>query len=237
MTVVRYDTIGIGYARQRVADPRIAAQIHAALDGAERVINVGAGAGSYEPLTTTVAVEPSAVMIAQRSGGSAPVVRAVAEHLPLADRCGDVGLASMTVHHWGDWERGLDELLRVAPARTVVFTWDAAVTGRFWLYADYLPGIARHEARLPTAPEIAALLAARGGRVSEQVVPVPHDCTDGFAAAHWRHPERYLDPRGARRGIGVRRARSRGAARRHRAAAGRSRQRTVGRDVRRAARP
>ncbi|MGH3743498.1 MAG: SAM-dependent methyltransferase, partial [Mycobacteriales bacterium] len=78
----RYDTIGVGYAEQRRADPRIAARIHAALAGAERVVNVGAGAGSYEPATTIVAVEPSALMIAQRPRGSAPVVRSVAERLP-----------------------------------------------------------------------------------------------------------------------------------------------------------
>ncbi|MDQ1396564.1 MAG: hypothetical protein QOG64_1823, partial [Acidimicrobiaceae bacterium] len=31
-------------------------------------------------------------------------------------------------------------------------------------------------------------------------VPVPHDCVDGFLAAYWRRPERYLDP-GARAAI------------------------------------
>lgn len=190
----RYDTIGVGYARERRADPRIAAQIHAALGDARRVVNVGAGAGSYEPVTTIVAVEPSTVMLAQRPAGSAPAVRAQAEALPLSDGCGDAGLASFTIHHWADAGRGLDELLRVAPERTVVLTWDEAVMGRLWLYADYLPQVTALQAGMPKVRETTALLRARGRQVTEQVVPIPDDCTDGFGATHWRSPERYLDP-------------------------------------------
>ena len=44
-----YDTIGRGYARQRRPDPRIAAHLTSALGGARSMLNVGAGAGSYEP--------------------------------------------------------------------------------------------------------------------------------------------------------------------------------------------
>ena len=44
-----YDTLGATYARTRQPDPRIAAQIHAALGNATDVINVGAVTGPYEP--------------------------------------------------------------------------------------------------------------------------------------------------------------------------------------------
>jgi SAM-dependent methyltransferase len=190
----RYDAIGVGYAQQRRADPRIAAHIHAGLAGAERVVNVGAGAGSYEPAATIVAVEPSAVMLAQRADSAAPAVQASAESLPLADGCGDAGLASFTIHHWADAARGVDELLRVAPDRTVVLTWDGDVMSRLWLYADYLPQVTALQSNMPKARETAALLRSRGRKVTEQVVPIPDDCTDGFGATHWKSPERYLDP-------------------------------------------
>lgn len=193
MTAARYDTIGVGYAQQRRADPRIAAQIRAALAGA-RVVNIGAGAGSYEPPSTIVAVEPSEVMIAQRPEGSAPAVRAVAEALPLPDGCADAGLASMTVHHWSDPRRGLSELVRVAPARTVVFAWDASVVAAQWLFTDYFPEIPEWEAHLPDAGRIAAMLATLGRATRIEVVPVPADCTDGFAGAYWSRPEMILDP-------------------------------------------
>ena len=32
------------------------------------------------------------------------------------------------------------------------------------------------------------------GRARAEVVPVPHDCTDGFLHAYWRRPHAYLDP-------------------------------------------
>lgn len=203
MTAPRYDTIGVGYARQRRADPRIAAQIQAALAGAKRVVNVGAGAGSYEPPSTFVAVEPSVVMIAQRPPGSAPVVRGVAEALPLPDGCGDAGLASMTVHHWTDPARGLRELVRVAPARTVVFAWDAAVIATFWSIAEYFPQIAVREAQLADARRIAEVLTACGRAVRVEIVPVPADCTDGFGGAFWSRPHALLDPAVAQANSGM----------------------------------
>ena len=58
-----YGTIGIAYSRYRQPDPRIAARISQALGSARTVLNVGAGAGSYEPTDREVtAVEPSETM-------------------------------------------------------------------------------------------------------------------------------------------------------------------------------
>ncbi|MEU8076561.1 class I SAM-dependent methyltransferase [Catellatospora citrea] len=185
-----YQTLGAGYAERRRPDPRLAAIIEGALGEARTVVNVGAGAGSYEPADRSVlAVEPSPVMIAQRPPGSAPVVRAVAERLPFADQSFDVGLAVLTVHHWTDPARGLAELRRVS-RRQVVLTWDHAVMSRFWLIADYLPEIAEAERELPDCDVIARHLAP--AQVME--VPVPHDCSDGFLAAYWDRPHAYLDP-------------------------------------------
>jgi len=63
-------------AAQRAPDPRIAAQISAALGNATTVINVDAGTGSYEPRDrAVVAVEPSMTMIRRRPPGSAPVIK------------------------------------------------------------------------------------------------------------------------------------------------------------------
>jgi SAM-dependent methyltransferase len=191
-----YDRIGRGYAARRVADPRWQAAIEAALGDAASVVNVGAGAGSYEPPDRpTVAVEPSAEMIRQRPPGSAPVVRGVAEALPLPDGAVDAALAVLTTHHWTDAPAGLAELRRVAH-RQVVLTWDPGVVGRFWLVADYVPEIAVHEAGLATLDTV------RSGLAPATVTPlaVPRDCTDGVLAAHWGRPEAYLDP-GVRAGM------------------------------------
>jgi SAM-dependent methyltransferase len=186
-----YDTIGRSYGSTRQADPRIAAAIHAALGDVESVVNVGAGGGSYEPPQTVLGVEPSAVMIAQRPAGAAPVVQAVAEHLPLPDKCVDVAMGVLTVHHWTDVEAGLAELRRVARQRVVLFTWRPETIATFWLLADYLPAVAAVDSAMAVPVDrLAALLP--GATVAS--VPVPRHCTDGFGAAYWGRPEAYLDP-------------------------------------------
>lgn len=186
-----YDTIGTDYARLRRPDPRIAAQIHAALGDAATILNVGAGAGSYEPSDRSVtAVEPSSRMIAQRPPGSAPVVQASAEDLPFPDNSFDVAMAVLSVHHWTDKRRGLSELRRVARGPVVLLTFDPE-REYFWL-ADYIPALVDLDrGQMPTLGQLADWL----GRVDIAPVPIPHDCTDGFLCAHWRRPEAYLDPK------------------------------------------
>ena len=116
-----YDRIGRTYTTTRRADPRLAAAIHGALGDAVSVVNVGAGAGAYEPADRkVVAIEPSPVMIAQRPPGAAPAVMAFAEDLPLADASVDAAMAVLTDHHWRDRAQGLREMRRVARRRANV---------------------------------------------------------------------------------------------------------------------
>jgi SAM-dependent methyltransferase len=186
-----YDRIGRTYATTRATDPRIAARISAALGDARSVVNVGAGAGSYEPPGREVtAVEPSAVMRAQRPPGAAPVVAARAEALPFADDAFDAAMAVLTLHHWDDWRAGCAELLRVARSRVVVFSWDPSYAGRMWLGPEYFPGYADED--VAAFPSLAQQREALHADV--EVVPVPWDCADGFMSAFWRRPEAYLDP-------------------------------------------
>ncbi len=186
-----YDRIGAGYSRHRVPDARIARAIVAALGDAQSVVNVGAGAGSYEPRDRrVVAVEPSREMIRQRPADAAPVVQASAQELPFRDGELDAAMTLLSIHHWPDWRAGLREMRRVA-RRVVLFTWDPEydVEG-FWLVRDYFPDIpALDRTIFPFMREIEGVL----GRVAVTVVPVPHDCTDGFLGAYWRRPELYLD--------------------------------------------
>ena len=186
-----YDTIGTTYGRTRQPDPRIERALHRGLGTASRVVNVGAGAGSYEPRDRAViAVEPSGTMIGQRPSDAAPAVKAWASDLPFADDAFDAALAVLTVHHWPDPIAGLDEMRRVARGPRVVLTFDHEVHRRQWLVTDYLPSIGDLDRHLPSPSTIAEALG--GGVV--QVLPVPHDCVDGFCHSWWRRPQAYLDP-------------------------------------------
>ena len=186
-----YDEIGVGYARYRRPDPRIAAAIDTALGSARTVLNVGAGTGSYEPRHRMVtAVEPSQAMIRQRPSGSAPCVEGDASSLGFADDSFDAAMAVLTVHHWPQPRRGLRELGCVASG-VVVLTFDPAVHNAFWLFRDYIPAITQLDSTAGAIPvhDLADIIAA--DRI--EPVPVPHDCLDGFGVAYWRRPERYLE--------------------------------------------
>ena len=190
----RYDRIGVGYSRTRREDPRLRARIGAALGDARTVVNVGAGAGSYEPRRNrhVVAVEPSDVMAAQRPADIAPALRGRAGELPLRDGSVDAAMAVLSVHHWdAEQERGVRELRRVARGPVVVVTYDPEVSGRMWLIADYLPEVGELDRRIFPAPELLAQWL--GGHTRVEELPIPRDTEDWTLGSFWAHPERVLD--------------------------------------------
>lgn len=191
--MARYDAIGHGYAKTRREDPRFRAVIHAALGGARTVVNVGAGAGAYEPRDRhVVAIEPSDVMTAQRPTDLAPAIRASASSIPLRDQSVDAAMAILTVHHWdADLENGVRELRRVARDAVVILTYDASVSSTMWLMADYLPEVSALDRKIfPSPQQLADWL---GGNVRIESIPIPRDTPDWMLGSFWAHPERVLD--------------------------------------------
>jgi SAM-dependent methyltransferase len=190
-----YEAHGPHYASIRRPDPRIAALILSALGPggpARSVLNVGAGAGSYEPVDRAVtAVEPSATMRAQRPPGLVEAIDATAEALPFADDSVDAAMATVTVHQWTDWAQGLREMRRVSRGPVVVMTFDGDALDRLWL-AQYAPELMTAERR--RYPAIDAIEAVLGGSIMITPVPIPLDCQDGFTEAYFGRPEAFLDP-------------------------------------------
>jgi SAM-dependent methyltransferase len=204
MERVLYDRIGQSYSATRQADPRLAQLIWEALGDAETVLNVGAGSGAYEPAGRRVcALEPSAVMIAQRPAGAARAVQGSAEALPFGDSSFDAVMAVLSDHHWRDRPQGFRELRRVARRRVVIFNADPAEAELFWLTAEYLPGfLDLIPARYRAAGAWRSGLEQSLGPVRLIAAPIPHDCVDGFYGAFWRRPAAYLDA-SVRAGISV----------------------------------
>jgi SAM-dependent methyltransferase len=194
----RYDQIGIGYGTTRREDPALQRLIESALGDARTIVNVGAGAGSYEPRERRViAVEPSRTMLAQRRARSPHVLQARADALPLADGAVDAAMVVLSLHHWdGAQERGVRELRRVARGPVAIVTIDAEVSARMWLMADYLPEVAELDRRIfPPLERIASWL---GGESETHVVEVPRDTPDWTLLSFWAHPERVLDEQARR---------------------------------------
>ncbi|MBV8918874.1 class I SAM-dependent methyltransferase [Bradyrhizobium sp.] len=187
-----YGVIGERYAHFRRPDPRIAGLIETALGAAQAVLNVGAGAGSCEPVDRTViAVEPSQSMRSQRPPHLPTAIDAVAEHLPFGDASFDASMSTFSVHQWKNLSAGLREMRRVTRGPVVIMTCEPTELDRFWLQ-DYCPEVIGVEAgRYPAVERIAGEL---GGRSEILPVPIPLDCSDGFNEAYYGRPEMLLDP-------------------------------------------
>lgn len=195
-----YETLQVPYAGYRTTDPLIAAQVHEALGDAKTILNVGAGAGSYEPSDRyVVALEPSAAMRAQRAGaGRVPAVIGKADAIPFDDRAFDASMAMVTIHHWPDIAAGLREMRRVTRGPIVILTFDPEQMADFW-FDDFFPEfIACEKHRFPTMAQLSGIL---GGRFEATPVRIPLQCTDGFTEAYYGRPEAFLEE-------GVRRAQS-----------------------------
>ncbi|MFF7190982.1 class I SAM-dependent methyltransferase [Streptomyces sp. NPDC008222] len=187
-----YGLVGTAYSRIRRTDPRIAALVHQALGEARTIVNVGAGAGSYEPLDRHVLpIEPSPAMRAQRPAHLAPAIDGVAQHLPFDDDSVDAAMAMVTVHQWPDPVAGLREMRRVARGPVIVLTFDGDELGRLWLM-DYVPELRRAEAA--RYPAITTVTEALGPGARVHPVPIPIDCVDGFTEAYYARPESFLEP-------------------------------------------
>lgn len=190
-----YGVIARTYTDFRKPEPRIARQVRAALGEAHTVLNIGAGAGSYEPPDREVtAVEPSASMRARRPQHLPPAVDATAESLPFADASFDAAMTTFSVHQWSDLAKGLAEVRRVTTGPVAVLTCDPDLVRDFWLY-EYCPAVLDTEAR--RYPALSALAEGLGGDTTVTRVPIPRDCSDGFNEAYYGRPEVLLDP-GAR---------------------------------------
>lgn len=157
------------YASFRQPEPAIEALIARALGTARTVVNIGAGAGSYEPSERDVTpVEPSASMRAQRPAHLARAVDAVAERLPFPDKHFGAAITTFSVHQWTRLEDGLREMRRVTRGPVIILSCDPGLVQRFWLNS-YAPGVLAAEAR--RYPALDRMLEILGG--AGEIVPVP----------------------------------------------------------------
>lgn len=205
-----YDSIGSGYAKTRLADPRIADAVVAALGlrPPATLLDVGAGTGKYARALAdrgfdVVTVEPSEVM--REQSVPHPRVRNVtasAEAIPLPANSADGAFVVLALHHFPDRSRALAEILRViGRGPLAVLTFEPRLFVRFWL-AEYFPTLGRElRSSYSELADVGEEVRALTGRVvCSEPFPIPRDLTDKIAASGWATPESYLDPQ-VRRGI------------------------------------
>jgi SAM-dependent methyltransferase len=186
-----YNKLGQKYSGYRQTDPRIAKYVYEALGDAKTVLNVGSGAGSYEPSDRyVIALEPSFEMRSQRSANNKfPAVIGTADSLPFDNNTFDASMAMVTIHHWPDMAKGLKELRRVTKNQIVMMTFDPDSLYDFWNY-HYFPEVIEVERR--RYPSIEYISFVIGGQCEVIPIPIPLDCKDGFQEAFYGRPEEFL---------------------------------------------
>ncbi len=184
-----YDQIGTGYTVSRCTDPHIETQIRSELVGAKRIINIGAGTGSYEPEDVDlIAVEPSIEMIKQRADTAYPVKQAKADNLPFPNNSFSHAMTILSMHHWDNREQAFAEIKRVTTDKFIAITW-LPDTAPFWLTKDYFPEIYDIDREIfPSELELAKAFK----NIEIKPLLIPNDCKDGFLACFWQCPEAYL---------------------------------------------
>jgi len=187
-----YESSGKQYSGSRRADPRISAYIWEVLGEAKTVLNIGAGAGSYEPMDRyVIAIEPSEVMRKQRPPQLPPSIKCSADLLPLDDKSIDAAMAILTVHHWPDRAKGLREVRRVTKGPIVIMSFDSSAPTEFWMF-DYCPEMKTIEQK--RYGDIHSITDHLPGTHKVIPIPVPIDCSDRFQVALYARPHDFLNP-------------------------------------------
>ncbi|HNR54397.1 MAG TPA: methyltransferase domain-containing protein [Flavobacteriales bacterium] len=206
MSKTTYDRIGTGYDATRAADPFLAQRLFDLLNAApgKSIIDIGCGTGNYTGFLAARGLEltgldPSERMLEQARTKSDAIrwVQGHAEAMPFEDRAFQAAVATLTLHHWADLERGLAECGRILQpgARFVVFTSTPEQTGAYWLRHYFPRMIERSAATLPAEERIIAGAARSRLELKERVPSsVRPDLQDLFLFARKHQPFAYLDP-------------------------------------------
>lgn len=201
-----YNTIGKGYNNTRRADPYIAGRVLALLQPSlnGKYLDVGCGTANYTHYMaqmgyTFYGAEPSDTMLqvafTKQIGGS--FTKATAEQLPFEDAFFDGATAMLTLHHWTDQLKGMQEIYRVLkPGSKVVFLSFTEVQMEGYWLAHYFPEmIKRSGEMIPTETEMIDLLNEAGfSSVQTEKYFVQPDVQDHFLYAHKYNPAQYLNP-------------------------------------------
>lgn len=200
-----FDRIGTTYNETRRADGRIVEALIRllGLPPGGIVADIGAGSGNYSCALSergyeVKAVEPSAAMRGQACDSPNVVwIEGGAENVPLADGSVHGVISTLAIHHFVDLEPAFREMIRIAGvAPVVILTFDPRAGQETWI-GEYFPTIWEDAFRVfPPIEEVAGLLSNAGDRqVLIEPFMLPPDIADNFAAAGWRNPHLYLDPR------------------------------------------
>jgi len=201
-----YNKIGTGYNHTRKADPYIAARLYALLDpvGGNNYLDIGCGTGNYTiRMAGTglnfIGIDPSAIMLDEAKYKSKFVswIQGSSENIPLADNSVDGAIATLTIHHWPDLEKGFKELARVLKTGSsiVIFSFTKEQERGYWLNY-FFPEMMKRSCQKAINFETVAEAALKAGLdvIETEKYFVQEDLQDLFCYSGKHDPEIYFDP-------------------------------------------
>jgi ubiquinone/menaquinone biosynthesis C-methylase UbiE len=169
-----YDSIGIDYNQTRNADPFLIEKLSSLIAPPNKnsvYLDVGCGTGNYTNALaskgyTFYGVEPSEVMLeeARLKSRSVGWIQAFAENLPLESSFFGGALATLTIHHWNNLEKGFAEVFRVLKGESnlVIFTAFPEQMEGYWLNHYFPKMLKKSMIVMPAKQKVEAALNSTG---------------------------------------------------------------------------
>lgn len=209
---VTYNKIGIDYNSTRKADPFLTKQLikHINPKEDEIFLDIGCGTGNYtnelaKKGLRLIGIDPSEKMLEQARLKNASVDwrMGTAEKIELPDHTFNGVIASLTIHHWSDLQKGFSELQRVLKpeGRIVVFTSTPKQMEGYWLN-HYFPMMLKNSIdQMPSLESIEdAMTNSNIQIIKTEKYFIKPDLEDKFLYCGKHQPEIYLNKK-VRNGI------------------------------------
>lgn len=181
------------YSYYRQEEPEFMNIILKNIGNSKKILNIGAGLGSYEPIDIkyeVTAVEPSELMCKKRPKHLSYAINAIAENLPFEDKYFDASMSIFSIHQWSNLKKGLEEMKRVTKGPVIILTNNPKLIKNFWLY-DYAPLLLEKKESL--YPDLNIIGSILGKDILIEKIPIPKLCLDGFNEAYYARPELLTD--------------------------------------------
>lgn len=201
----KYNLIGENYNQTRKADPFLTDRIFHLLnlEKEEKILDIGCGTGNYtialsEKGIDFTGIEPSEKMLNKAKSKSENVnwIIGNAENLPFENESFDKAIATLTIHHWGNLEKGFSEIFRILKTEgtLLIFTSTSEQMENYWL-KHYFPEMMKKSiAQMPSFETIKENLENSKFEITEsEKYFIKDDLEDKFLYIGKNNPKIYLD--------------------------------------------
>lgn len=204
---IRYNKIGTDYNRTRKADPLLTEKLLFHLNPNKKgtYLDIGCGTGNYtnelqKSGIKCIGIDPSEKMLGKAKLINSEIEWKVgsAEQTRLPTNSVDGIIASLTIHHWYDLQKGFSELHRILKpnGKIVIFTSIPKQMKGYWLNHYFPKMLLDSMIQMPTLSQVETAMTNNGFTInSNDIYDIKPDLEDKFLYCGKHNPELYFDPK------------------------------------------